>query len=56
MFEIAALGSAGFELRSRMIEPESVRIFLRDRMDFYSFDLPHPPLFGLPPGHWPELD
>lgn len=56
IFEVTALRSAGFELRVSPIDPELARTFLRNRLDFYAFDLPHAPLFGRPPGSWPTLD
>ena len=56
IFELTALRSAGFELRVSPIDPELARTFLRERLDFHAFDLPHAPLFGRPPGSWPTLD
>ena len=54
-FEIAAL--AGYQLRQRthQLDSAKLRAFLRDRLDFYDFDYKHAPLFGDPPGSWPEF-
>jgi hypothetical protein len=53
-FNMVALASYGFELRQHVIHPEVMERFLRERLDYFSLDLPHLPLFGDPPGHWPE--
>jgi hypothetical protein len=42
-------------LRRPDVEPRAIRAFLRDRMHHYDLDLPHRPLFGTPPGDWPEV-
>lgn len=53
-FNMVALASYGFELRQHVIHPEVMERFLRERLDYFSLDLPHLPLFGDPPGNWPE--
>lgn len=55
MFEIAALGSYELRPRAPQLEPDKLRAFLRDRLEFYDFDFEHAPLFGDPPGNWPEF-
>ena len=52
---ITVLKSYGFELRRKELNPEVVEKFLRERMKHFDFDLPHDPLFGEPPGHWPKI-
>jgi hypothetical protein len=53
-FDITCLKTYGFELRRPDVEPRAIRAFLRDRMHHYDLDLPHQPLFGTPPGGWPD--
>lgn len=55
MHPTTALKTYGFELRRRDFKPEVVEKFLRERMKHFDFDLPHKPLFGEPPGDWPEI-
>jgi hypothetical protein len=55
-FELAALAGLGFVIRDPALGREQVRRFLRERMNFYEFDLPHPALFADPPGDWPKLE
>lgn len=49
------LQSYGFEPRRADFRPEVVERFLRERMRHFELDLPHQPLFGEPPGDWPEV-
>lgn len=50
-----ALPTYGFQLRRRDINPMVVEKFMRERMRYFDFDLPHKSLFGEPPGDWPEF-
>jgi hypothetical protein len=52
---LTALPSYGFRLRRRDVKPEVVERLLRERLRHYDLDLPHEPMFGEPPGAWPEL-
>lgn len=52
---VTVLKSYGFELRRKDFKPDVVEKFLRERMKHFDFDLPHDPLFGEPPGHWPKI-
>ena len=52
---LIVLQSYGFELRRPNFRPEVVERFLRERMNHFELDLPHRPLFGEPPGDWPDL-
>jgi len=54
-FNMTALLAYGFEFRRPDCNPEAVERFLRERMRHFDFDLPHQPLFGDPPGDWPQL-
>jgi hypothetical protein len=56
VFDLNCLMTYGFECRRSDYSPEAVRRFLRTRMRHYDLDLPHNPLFGKPPGDWPEHD
>ena len=51
---VTALITYGFEPRRKDFKPNAVEKFLRERMRHFDFDLPHDPLFGDPPGNWPE--
>jgi len=55
IFDVNTLRTYGFEYRRRDYRPEAVQTFLRLRMKHYDLDLPHQPLFGKPPGDWPEV-
>ncbi|RQW81373.1 MAG: hypothetical protein EHM14_01080 [Methanothrix sp.] len=58
IYNFTCLRTYGFELRQGTISPEiadSIERFLRDRMNHFRLDLPHNPLFGKPPGEWPDL-
>lgn len=50
-----ALNSYGFEMRRKDFKPEVVEKFMRERMRHFDFDLSHRPLFGEPPGDWPNI-
>ena len=52
---LLVLRSYGFELRRPDFQPEVVERFLRERMKHFELDLPHKPLFGEPPGDWPDV-
>jgi hypothetical protein len=52
---VYVLSTYGFELRRSDIKPEVIENFLRERMKHFDYDLPHKPLFGEPPGEWPEI-
>jgi hypothetical protein len=52
---MAVLLRYGFEPRRADFQPKTVEKFLRERMRHFEADLPHEPLFGDPPGSWPEL-
>ena len=52
---IIVLKTYGFECRRSDLRPEIVEKFLRERMKHYEFDFPHQPLFGEPPGNWPNI-
>jgi hypothetical protein len=54
-FNMVALASYGFELRRRTFDPGVVEKFLRERLGHFSLDVQHDPLFGAPPGDWPEV-
>jgi hypothetical protein len=54
VFDITCLSTYGFECRRVDYDPAAVRSFLRHRMRHYDLDLPHRPLFGKPPGEWPD--
>ena len=54
IFDVTCLRTYGFECRRADYDPAAVRSFLRHRMRHYDLDLPHRPLFGKPPGDWPE--
>lgn len=54
-FDIISLRTYGFELRRPDYHYEAVQHFLRQRMKHYDLDLPHQPLFGKPPGRWPDI-
>ncbi len=51
-----ALVTYGFEPRRADFKPEVVERFLQERMKHFDFDLPHDPLFGEPPGAWPDTE
>lgn len=55
MHSLVVLESYGFELRRRQFKPEVLEGFLRERMKHFELDLPHKPLFGEPPGNWPDV-
>ncbi len=52
---MTALLPYGFQVRRPDFRPEVVERFLRDRMNHFEPDLPHRPLFGEPPGDWPDV-
>jgi hypothetical protein len=52
--DVTCLPTYGFECRRADYSPDAVRSFLQHRMRHYDLDLPHRPLFGKPPGDWPE--
>jgi hypothetical protein len=57
MFELHAmtcLKRLGFETRTG-VETGPVIKFLRERMRHFDLDVPHLPMFGNPPGNWPEF-
>jgi hypothetical protein len=54
IFDVSCLATYGFECRRSDYAPDAVRKFLRDRMRHYDLDMPHRPLFGKPPGDWPD--
>lgn len=49
------LPTYGFNVRRHDIYPQALEEFLRVRMRHFDFDLPHNPLFGDPPGNWPNI-
>ena len=53
-FNMTCLMTWGFHPRVRMLKPDVVERFLRERMRHFDFDLPHNSLFGDPPGEWPS--
>jgi hypothetical protein len=50
-----ALQAYGFSLRQTDLRSGELEKFLRNRMRHFDFDFPHQPLFGDPPGDWPDL-
>jgi hypothetical protein len=52
---MTALVSYGFQPRRADFRAEVIERFLRERMNHFEFDLPHKPLFGEPPGDWPDV-
>jgi len=49
------LASWGFEFRTGSMDVGGLERFLRERFPVYEVDLPHKPMFGDPPGDWPNL-
>jgi hypothetical protein len=56
IFDATVLMSHGFHCRRSDYKHEAVRNFLRNRMRHYDLDIPHQPLFGKPPGNWPDCN
>ena len=54
LMETSCLATLGFEMRNPKVDPQALHRFLLERIDFYSHDLPHQPLFGEPLGDWPD--
>lgn len=52
---VLVLPTYGFEMRRSDFKPAVIEKFLRERMNHFALDLPHKPLFGEPPGDWPDL-
>ena len=54
-FFMSAMQVWGFQPRGHGMNVMVVEEFLRLRMRFFDFDLPHERMFGMPPGDWPKL-
>lgn len=52
---LACLESYGFAPRPGRIDDDAMLRFMKDRLNFFELDLPHVPMFGNPPGDWPDL-
>lgn len=55
-FQMTVLVTWGFHPRARLLKPDVVEKFLRERMRHFDLDFPHRPLFGDELGEWPETD
>ena len=55
MHLVTVLVGWGFQLRYGRLATPVVERFLRTRMRHFDHDIPHPALFGEPPGDWPQL-
>jgi len=51
----SSMKAYGFELRRSDISMDAVEKFLRERMNHFTIDIEHEPLFGTPPGKWPNV-
>lgn len=49
------LQSWGFEFRTGDFRLGTLEWFLRKRLPVFAYDAPHRPMFGEPPGDWPEI-
>jgi hypothetical protein len=56
IFDATTLRTYGFDCRRQDYRFEAIQTFLRLRLKQYDLDFPHQPLFGKPPGTWPDLD
>lgn len=56
IFNVTCLHNYGFRFRKRGYNRSQVERFLRERMRHFDFDFPHKPLFGDPPGDWPQIE
>jgi hypothetical protein len=50
---LTCLRRHGFEERGFGLSTKPAIKFLRERMRHFDLDIPHPPMFGLPPNDWP---
>jgi hypothetical protein len=49
------LESWGFDLRTKDLRPGKLEWFIKQRLPVFAYDPPHEPMFGEPPGDWPDV-